>query len=86
MGLGVSGRAAVRYALDKGAEVAVSDARSEEQLFRDEADLLQSGKIDLEAGGHSVEFLARRDLILDSPGIDYELPVLQQVRSGGVPV
>lgn len=86
MGLGVSGRAAVRYALGRGAEVTVSDTRSEEQLLSDEADLFASGKIDFEAGGHSVEFLAGRDLVLVSPGIDFELPVLQQLRSRGVPV
>lgn len=86
MGLGVSGRAAVRYALHRGAEVAVSDTRSKTRLLQEEADLLASGSIDVEAGGHSFDFLAQRDLVLISPGIDYELPLLQQLRRAGVPV
>lgn len=86
MGLGVSGRAAARYALHRGAEVAVSDTRPRERLLREEADLLASGKIDVEGGGHSFDFLAERDLVLVSPGIDYELRLLQQLRSAGVSV
>ncbi|MFW2365730.1 MAG: UDP-N-acetylmuramoyl-L-alanine--D-glutamate ligase [Desulforhopalus sp.] len=86
MGLGISGRAAVQYALRRGAEVAVSDIRTREQLLGEEQDLLGPGNIEFEAGGHSLEFLEKRDLILISPGIDNDLPLLQQLRSVGIPV
>lgn len=86
MGLGVSGRAAVRYALHCGAEVAVSDTREEKQFLRDEGDLLSAGNIEWEAGGHSQKFLERRELILVSPGIKSDLPLLRQLREAGVRV
>ncbi|MGW8194080.1 MAG: UDP-N-acetylmuramoyl-L-alanine--D-glutamate ligase [Desulforhopalus sp.] len=86
MGLGVSGRAAVRYALHCGAEVAVSDTREEKQFVRDEAGLLSSTNVEWEAAGHSREFLMQRDLVLVSPGIPDDLPILQDLRRAGVAV
>ena len=45
MGLGVSGRAAVRYALHLGAEVIVSDSRPEQKFLAEEGDFLTATKV-----------------------------------------
>ena len=50
MGLGISGRAAVRYALACGAEVIVSDLRSKERFFAEEAEFLSQVSVEWEAG------------------------------------
>jgi UDP-N-acetylmuramoylalanine--D-glutamate ligase len=84
MGLGVSGRAAVRYALDCGAEVSVSDNRQEQIFLADEGEFLATADIKWEAGGHSREFLGRADLLLVSPGVSLELPLLKGLREDGV--
>ncbi len=84
MGLGVTGRAAVRYSLSCGAEVLVSDSRLEQRFLAEEGTLLAATAIAWEAGGHSYEFLHRADLLLVSPGVDLDLPLLQRLRADGV--
>ena len=84
MGLGVSGRAAVRYALDCGAKVFVSDNRSEQLFVADEAEFLATVDIQWEAGGHTREFLGQVDLLLVSPGVNLDLPLLTTLRENGV--
>ncbi|GAB6193199.1 UDP-N-acetylmuramoyl-L-alanine--D-glutamate ligase [Desulfocastanea catecholica] len=86
MGLGVTGRAAVRYSLSCGAEVLVSDSRPEQRLLAEEGDLLDATAIAWEAGGHSYDFLSRADLLLVSPGVDLHLPLLKRLRADGVPI
>lgn len=84
MGLGVSGRAAVRYGLHCGAEVFVSDSRSEQRFLAEESEFLATTNIKWEAGGHSREFLGRADLLLVSPGVNLELPLLKTLNDDGV--
>lgn len=84
MGLGVTGRAAVRYSLSCGAEVLVSDSRPEPRFLAEEGALLDATAIAWEAGGHSYDFLSRADLLLVSPGVDLDLPLLKRLRTDGV--
>ncbi len=86
MGLGVTGRAAVRYGLHCGAEIFVSDSRQEQRFLAEEGELLSSTSIQWEAGGHSLEFLSRADLLLVSPGVDLEIPLIKQLRKNGVKI
>jgi UDP-N-acetylmuramoylalanine--D-glutamate ligase len=86
MGMGVTGRAAVRYGLHCGAEVLVSDSRPEQRFLDEESELLATANIKWEAGGHSYEFLSKADLLLISPGVDLELPLLKRLRDGGVEI
>jgi UDP-N-acetylmuramoylalanine--D-glutamate ligase len=86
LGLGVSGRAAVRYALSCGAKVGVSDSREVDIFLSEEKDFLSGKDLSWEAGGHSLEYLQKADLVLVSPGVDLELPVLKAVRNEGVKV
>lgn len=84
LGLGISGRAAARYALHCGAEVFVSDRREQQQFLSEEAKFLAETKVSWEAGGHSHEYLAQAELLLVSPGVDLQLPLLQNLRGAGV--
>ncbi len=86
MGLGITGRAAVRYSLSWGADVLVSDCRSEQRFVAEEGALLAATGIEWEAGGHSYQFLSRADLLLVSPGVDLHLPLLQRLRDDGIPI
>ena len=84
MGLGISGRAAVKYLLQRGATVSVSDHRLKEQFLRDEEALLSNTAIEWEADGHTHEFLRKADLIIVSPGVDLNTPLIQELQKGGV--
>lgn len=86
MGLGVSGRAAVRYALHCGGEVLVSDSRPKEQFLTEEGEFLAASGVAWEAAGHSREFLTKADLLLISPGVNLELPLLRSLRDDGVQI
>ncbi len=86
MGLGVSGRAAVRYLLSQGARVLVSEARNTDQLPVPDLAFLTEKGVEHECGGHSLAFLRQAAQILVSPGIRQDLEILQQLRELGVPV
>jgi len=86
LGVGVSGRAAARYALQQGARVLLSDLRPPEKFLAEEGELAALEEVRWEAGGHTVEFLREAELLLVSPGIDRELPLLRALREAGVQI
>jgi UDP-N-acetylmuramoylalanine--D-glutamate ligase len=88
VGLGKSGLAAVRYLHQQGLEVAVSECR-EAISPEEQAVLVQCGidlGTELETGGHTAAFFVDADLIVPSPGVPADLPVLVAARTRGVPV
>ena len=84
MGLGVTGRAAVRYCLSKGAKVSVSDSRSEEQFLQEEGVFVEENELAWEAGVHTYDFLIKSKLLLPSPGIDLKGPLFRSLIQSGV--
>lgn len=83
LGLGASGVAAARLALEKGGEVYVSDWRSEPTVAARGTRLGEMGAgVDL--GGHDLERLAASDTVVVSPGIPPDAPVLRDLRDRGV--
>jgi UDP-N-acetylmuramoylalanine--D-glutamate ligase len=85
VGLGKSGVAAALFLRKRGAQVTVSDSRSEQSLAKELPGLLDAG-IMVEAGGHGLLTFRRQDLIVVSPGVPTDTPELVQARSLGVPV
>lgn len=83
IGLGASGRAAARLALEKGAEVYVSDQSVEAAAAAGGAELRALGAR-VEGGGHDLGRVARADLVVVSPGIPPDAPVLRELRARGV--
>ena len=86
MGLGVSGRAAVKYALLCGAAVRVSDVRSKDQFFAEEGHFLKETGVEWEAGGHTVSFLRWAEIAIVSPGINIETPLFTELRGAGITI
>jgi UDP-N-acetylmuramoylalanine--D-glutamate ligase len=76
IGLGASGAAAARLALVKGGEVYVSDSSTDASTTARGADLRAAGAA-VELGGHDLDRLARAGLVVVSPGIPPEAPVLR---------
>lgn len=83
IGLGVSGHAAARLALTKGGKVYVSDSRADAPAAAGGADLGALGA-DVEWGGHDLDRVARADLVVVSPGIPSDAPVLRALAQRGV--
>src|SRR5664280_1257319 len=85
VGLGKSGVASALFLEKRGARVAVSDAKSQEQL-RQEIPLLLDHGISVETGQHGERTFRDQDLIVISPGVPFDVPQLVQARALGIPV
>ena len=85
VGLGKSGAASALFLNARGAKVAVSDARSQEQL-REEIPLLLDHGISVETGQHGERTFRDQDLIVVSPGVPFDVPQLVHARERGIPV
>jgi UDP-N-acetylmuramoylalanine--D-glutamate ligase len=85
VGLGKSGVASALFLEERGARVAVSDAKTEEQL-RQEIPLLLDHGISVETGQHSERTFRDQDLIVISPGVPVDVPRLVQARALSIPV
>lgn len=84
MGAARSGIAVIRFLNGKGIPVFLSDTCSEDVLV----DILEKNRLDIlgfEAAGHTGKILDA-DLIVLSPGIESDLPVLQEARNRNIPV
>jgi UDP-N-acetylmuramoylalanine--D-glutamate ligase len=85
VGLGKSGIASALFLADRGARVAVSDTKSEEELPREIPLLLDRGIV-VEAGYHGERTFKEQQLIVISPGVPADVPQLLQARQAGIPV
>ncbi|MEM7417072.1 MAG: UDP-N-acetylmuramoyl-L-alanine--D-glutamate ligase [Gemmatimonadota bacterium] len=83
IGLGASGEAAARLAVEQGGDVYVSDSRTDDAVAARGADLGDAG-IAVELGGHDLERMADADLVVTSPGIPPHAPVLRGLTERGV--
>jgi UDP-N-acetylmuramoylalanine--D-glutamate ligase len=77
-----SGIAAAELLAKRGARVTVSDTRTDAS----DAEPLRQLGVTLELGGHRAETFAGADLIVMSPGVPPEQPVVANARKAGVPV
>lgn len=84
VGLGKSGLAAVRYLHSLGLQTAASEYK--QQITAEEQAVLAECGAAVELSGHTLEFFADADLIVVSPGVPTNLPVLDAARRRGVPV
>ena len=85
VGLGKSGVASALFLAERGAQVAVSDAKSPEQL-REEIPVLLDQGISVETGQHGERTFRDQDLIVVSPGVPFDVPQLVHARERGIPV
>lgn len=85
VGLGASGVAACRVLGEIGARVRATDLRGAAELEGVAAELRHRG-VDLELGSNSPDFAGGSELVVLSPGVPLDNPVVAWARSGGMPV
>ena len=82
VGAARSGVAAAELLVSRGARVTLTDAR---HTF-DEADRLRRAGVSLDLGGHSADVFDTADLIVLSPGVAADMPLVDAARARGIPV
>src|SRR5579863_8174821 len=82
VGLGKSGVASALFLKAHGARVTVSDTKSGDELRNEIPALLDHG-ITVETGGHGDRTFRGQDLIVVSPGVPVDAPLLVQARALG---
>ena len=70
---------------DRGARVLVSDCKSAGEL-RESLDALRGRDIQYVLGGHDERCIEHAELVVVSPGVPLDIPILQKARSRGIPV
>ncbi|MBI4589883.1 MAG: UDP-N-acetylmuramoyl-L-alanine--D-glutamate ligase [Candidatus Rokubacteria bacterium] len=85
VGLARSGVAACRLLRRLGAVVLASDAKPRQALSADVLSLEADG-VSVSAGGHPTEVFRGAELVVVSPGVPSQLPILQELREKGVTV
>ena len=84
IGAGSTGCSLTRFFCAQGAQVTLSDNRSADLLGNFD-ELAQPG-VTLDLGGHTHALFLVADLIVVSPGVPLDIPVLNACREHGVPV
>lgn len=84
IGAGLSGQALVRYLLQRGATVALSDQRERGQIAG--LDSLAGLSLRYDLGGHDLQLFEQADLIAVSPGVPLDCPPLQLAASCNIPL
>ena len=85
VGLGKTGVATSLFCAARGAEVTATDARGENEVG-DAIVQLRAAGVNLELGGHRENTFLRQDLIVPSPGVPADAPLLRAARAKGVTI
>lgn len=84
IGAGLSGQALVRFLLQRGASVALSDQRAADRIAGIES--LKQRPVRLDLGGHSRELFEQADLVAVSPGVPLHCEPLALAASLNIPL
>src|SRR6266478_3506440 len=85
VGLARTGVATALFCAARGANVTATDARPENEIGEAIASLRTAG-VKLELGGHRENTFLEQDLIVPSPGVPADAPLLQAARANGVTI
>src|SRR5215472_11152538 len=85
VGLARTGVATALFCAARGARVTATDARTDKELGDTVATLEKAGVV-LELGGHRQELVLDADLIIPSPGVPADAPLLQFAHSKGITI
>jgi len=85
VGLARSGVSCARLLAKLGAKVSVTDSQNA-PATRAKRRQLHSKNIKVELGRHSLDFIKGRDLVVVSPGVPQNAPILAWARKSGIPV
>ena len=88
MGLGLLGRGIgdARFLAAQGAEVLVTDIKSESELATSLAVLKEFPTVTYHLGGHRLEDFANRDMIIKAAGVPLDSVYIAEAHKNGVPV
>ncbi len=86
IGLGVSGLATVRFLVERGARVLVTEALERHRIDQDALVLLEELGVTLECGGHTTGCLRDADLLIPGPGVPLDMELVVMARRQGIPV
>jgi UDP-N-acetylmuramoylalanine--D-glutamate ligase len=86
VGLARTGVATALFCAARGAAVTATDSRSEAEIGDETAAKLRAANVTLELGGHQEQTFLRQDLIIPSPGVPADAPLLQAARAKGVTI
>jgi len=87
IGLARSGESASKLLINLGANVLITDQKDEEQLKEIVKRIKgEYPQIEFHLGGHPEEIFDGVDLVVVSPGVPYNIPILEKVRAKGIPV
>jgi UDP-N-acetylmuramoylalanine--D-glutamate ligase len=85
LGMARSGLATARFFNEKGYDVIISDIKQNAQLQEEINEMKKIG-VNYYVGGHPLELLENVGLVVPSPGIPLEIPIIQSARQQGIPV
>ncbi len=85
VGLARTGMATSLFCAARGARVTATESRPEAEVAEAAAKLRAAG-CRLELGGHTEATFLEQDLIIPSPGVPADTPLLQAARAKGIPV
>jgi UDP-N-acetylmuramoylalanine--D-glutamate ligase len=85
VGLARTGVATALFCAARGASVTATDTRTEAEIGDAVAKVRDAGA-KVELGGHNEGTFLRQDLIVPSPGVPADAPLLQAARGGGVTI
>ena len=83
LGAGESGVGAALLAVKNGFNVFVSDNGT---IAKESKDLLNTNKVDWEEGNHNEEIIFNADLVIKSPGIPINTPIIIGLKNRGVEI
>ncbi len=86
VGLGKSGLAAVKFFLQHGAKISVSEYAEKNTILPEILAWLGKNEISFETGGHSIGLFTSVDLIFVSPGIPLSIEPLIEARRLSIPI
>ncbi len=85
VGLARTGVATSFFCAARGAVVTATDTRTESEIGGEIAKLREAG-VALEPGGHQEKTFLAQDLIIPSPGVPADAPLLQSARTKGITI
>jgi UDP-N-acetylmuramoylalanine--D-glutamate ligase len=85
VGLARTGVATALFCAERGAAVTATESRTENDIGECAAKLRNAG-VTLELGDHQEQTFLQQDLIIPSPGVPADFPLLLAARTNGIPV
>jgi UDP-N-acetylmuramoylalanine--D-glutamate ligase len=85
VGLARTGVATAQFCAARGAVVTATESRTEKEIGNVVAQLRAAG-VQLELGGHQERTFVEQDLIIPSPGVPADFPLLQAAHTKGVTI